>query len=185
MKIKYNIYLLLILVLGLSQMGFTQESFPKGIIEPNSYPSLLQLCKELRILERTNLPNDMPDYRSKTIQKIQKTLGQYKARHAVMDTTGWSIEQRVDYVLLHAEMNALDYNCRILKPWVRDPAFYAIVWSEQSDTPDHEGPTSFAAIELWNYAFPLSTEAEAKLTAQLNVIPLLYEQANPQLWKRS
>jgi hypothetical protein len=68
----------------------------------------------------------------------------------------------VDYVLLHAEMNALDFNCRILKPWVRDPAFYAILFNEQSDTPDHEGPTSFAAIELWKYVFPLSTEDEKK-----------------------
>lgn len=147
----------------------------------NSYSSLLQLCKELRLLERTSLPNGVPNYRKETILKIQQTLLQYKTRHAKMDTTGWSTEQRVDYVLLMAEMNALDYNCRILQPWVRDPAFYALVWNEQSDTPDHEGPTSFAAVELWKYSFPLSTDDEKKLTAQLKVIPLLYEQAKINL----
>ncbi len=145
--------------------------------QTNNYPSLLQLCHELRLLERTSLPDGVPDYRPQTIKKIQQTLRKYRARHAAIDTTGWTREQRVDYVLLLAEMNALDYNCRILKPWVRDPAFYAIVFNEQSDTPEHEGPTSFAAIELWQYAFPLSEADARKLTAQLKIIPALYEQA--------
>jgi len=75
----------------------------------------------------------------------------------------------------------LDYNCRILKPWLRDPAFYAILFGEQSDTPDHEGPTSFAAVELWNYQFPLSADGVKKLAAQLKIIPALYEQAKVNL----
>ncbi len=147
----------------------------------NNYQTLVQLYNELRILERTTLPNGVPDYRSATIIKTQQTLLQYKNRLQKIDTTGWTAEQKVDYVLLHAEMNALDYNCRILKPWVRDPAFYAIVFDEQSDTPDHEGPTSFAAIELWNYAFPLSAGDQKKIVAQLKVIPPLYEQAKINL----
>ncbi len=147
----------------------------------NSFQALLQLCKDLRLLERTNLPNDVPDYRSATIIKTQQTLLQYKNRLQKIDTAGWRLEQKVDYVLLRAEMNALDYNCRILKPWVRDPAFYAIIFGEQSDTPDHEGPTSFAAVELWKYQFPLSADGIKKLTAQLKIIPLLYEQAKINL----
>ena len=147
----------------------------------NSYQSLLQLSKELRLLERTSLPNGVPDYRIATITKTRQTLLQFKNRLQKIDTTGWAVEQKVDFVLVHAEMYALDYNCRILKPWVRDPAFYAIVFNEQSDTPDHEGPTSFAAIELWNYHFPLSAEEVKKLIAQLKIIPPLYEQAKLNL----
>ena len=147
----------------------------------NSYRTLLQLCKDLRIFERTNLTNGVPDYRSQTIIQTQQTLLQYKGRLQKIDTTGWPINQQVDYILLRAEMNALDYNCRILKPWVRDPAFYAIIFNEQSDTPDHEGPTSFAAIELWNYAFPLSIDDAKKLTGQLKIIPPLYEEAKINL----
>ncbi len=147
----------------------------------NTYSSLRQLCKELRLLERSSLPNAVPDYRKQTIAKNQQTLLQYKVRHEKMDTTGWPLEQKADYVLLRAEMNALEYNCRILQPWVRDPAFYAILWNEESDTPDHEGPCSFAVVELWKYVFPLSTDEENKLTAQLKVIPPLYEQATVNL----
>ena len=136
---------------------------------------------DLRKLERTRLPNGVPDYRNQTIVKTLQLLQQYKIRLSMTDTIGWPLEQKVDYVLLKAEMNALNFNCRILKPWVRDPAFYAIVFGEQSDTPDHEGPTSFAAIELWKYPFPLSNEDEKKLTTELTIIPPLYEQAKINL----
>ncbi len=145
------------------------------------YTSLLKLFTELRQLERTHLPNGVPDYRIETIIKTQQTLQRYSKLHSAMDTAGWNLEQKVDYVLLRAEMNALDYNCRILKPWVRDPAFYAIIFAQQSDTPDHEGPTSFAAVELWKYTFPLSDDDENKLSAELSVIPALYEQAKINL----
>ncbi len=146
-----------------------------------SYNALIQLGKDLKMMEQTKLPNGVPDYRTQTIVKSQQTLQQYRNRLSKIDTAGWPLVQKVDFVLLRAEMNAFDYNCRILKPWVRDPAFYAIIFNEQSDTPDHEGPTSNAAIELWNYAFPLSADDVDKLTAQLKIIPPLYKQARINL----
>jgi len=149
--------------------------------QSSKYPSLINLCKELRLLERKSLPNGVPDYRAETIKKTRVTLAQYKSRLLKIDTTSWPIEQKVDYALLKAEMNALEYNCRILQPWARDPAFYAIIFGEQSDTPEHEGPTSFAAIELWQYKFPLTADAEKKLIGQLTIIPPLYEQAKANL----
>lgn len=166
--------LILLLFISNTQLNAQQT-------KTDSYQTLLQLCKELRLLERTSLPNGVPDYRSQTIIKTQQTLQQYKGRLQKIDTTDWPINQQIDYVLLRAEMNALDFNCRILKPWVRDPAFYAIVFNEQSDTPDHEGPTSNPAIDLWKYSFPLSTGDEKKQTAQLKIIPPLYQQAKINL----
>lgn len=166
--------LILLLFISNTQLNAQQT-------KTDSYQTLLQLCKELRLLERTSLPNGVPDYRSQTIIKTQQTLQQYKGRLQKIDTTDWPINQQIDYVLLRAEMNALDFNCRILKPWVRDPTFYAIVFNEQSDTPDHEGPTSNPAIDLWKYSFPLSTGDEKKQTAQLKIIPPLYQQAKINL----
>jgi hypothetical protein len=152
------------------------QSLPK-----NTYEELIHLAKEVRMLERTALPSGVPDYRPESITKIQSTLTAYQTRHTKIDTVGWAIPQKVDYVLLWAEMNALDFNCRVLKPWQRDPTFYAIIFTDQSDTPDHEGPTSFAAIELWKYIFPLNKEDTKKLIAQLKIIPPLFEQAQANL----
>jgi hypothetical protein len=78
-------------------------------------------------------------------------------------------------------MNGLDFNHRVLRPWARDPAFYLSLWSEQSDTPAHEGPTHHALIELWTYTFPLAAADEAKLAAELRTIPPLLRQARQNL----
>ena len=67
-----------------------------------------------------------------------------------------------------AELNGFDFNCRVLKPWARDPAFYQSVWTYQSDTPAHEGPTHHALVELWTYDFPLSA-AEERASAQAEI----------------
>jgi hypothetical protein len=78
-------------------------------------------------------------------------------------------------------MNGMDFNIRVLKSWARDPAFYTSIWTAQSDTPAHEGPTHHALVELWTYAFPLSPEAETKLSAELKTIPPLLKQARVNL----
>ena len=38
-------------------------------------------------------------------------------------------------MLVWAEMNGLEFDHRVLKPWERMPAFYATFWAEQSDVP--------------------------------------------------
>jgi hypothetical protein len=147
----------------------------------SSYETLLNLFKDLRQLEKKSLPDGVPDYRGQTIAAVQQTLKQYQARHSKIDTSGWPLEQKVDYVLLLSEINGLDFNCRVLKPWARDPSFYAILFAEQSDVPAHEGPTSIAAIDLWKYNYPLSENDAKSLTTQLKVIPSLYKQATGNL----
>lgn len=58
------------------------------------------------------------------------------------------------------QMNGFAFNLRVLEPWARDPAFYATVWTGQSDTPAHEGPCAHGLVELWTYSFPLSRNGE-------------------------
>jgi hypothetical protein len=113
--------------------------------------------------------------------KKHRGLETYQARLAAIDPSAWPVEQQVDYHLVRAEMNGLDFNLRVLQPWARDPAFYASVWTYQSDTPAHEGPTHHALVELWTYSFPLSAADEAKLAAELRTIPPLLAQARENL----
>jgi hypothetical protein len=105
----------------------------------------------------------------------------FQARLAAIDPAHWPIEQQVDYQLLRAEMNGFDFNVRVLAPWARDPAFYASVWTAQSDTPAHEGPTHHGLTELWTYTFPLTPAAQTKLAGELRTIPPLLAQARLNL----
>jgi hypothetical protein len=78
-------------------------------------------------------------------------------------------------------MSGYDFNLRVLQPWARDPAFYATVRTEQSDTPAHEGPNAHRLVELWTYSFPLTPKDEARLAADLRTIPPFLKQARQNL----
>lgn len=146
-----------------------------------SHEVLMSLFREFRALAHPALPDGVPDYTAATMAATHRKLQALQQRLTSIDPSPWSLEHQVDYELLRAEMNGLDFSIRVLQPWVRDPAYYAIVWPDQSDTPAHEGPTSHAAIELWMYTFPLSKTDEAKLVKQLKVITPLLQQARINL----
>ncbi len=146
-----------------------------------SYEDLTSLFTEFRAIERPSLPDGVPDYTACTMLAVHMKLKLLQKRLDAINPDKWEISQRVDYELLRAEMNGLDFWIRVLQPWARDPAFYVLIWNEQSDTPEHEGATNHAAIEIWNYSFPLSLTDARKLAAQLNIIPPLLEQARLNL----
>jgi hypothetical protein len=147
----------------------------------SSYAALLELFEDWRSFEQPPLFNDAPDYRIATTTQRHGELESYQARLMAFDIEAWSIAQQVDWHLVRAEMNGMDFNIRVLRSWARDPAFYTSLWTAQSDTPAHEGPTHHALIDLWTYRFPLDEASEARLTAELETIPPLLSQARENL----
>mgnify|MGYP001813999318 CR=1 FL=1 len=156
-------------------------AIPLPAVAADSHDDLVRLFEAWRAFETPPLVNGAPDYTEKTSVTRAAELPEWQARLAAIDTKGWSIEDQVDWHLVRAEMNGMEFYHRVLRPWARDPAFYAQVWTYQSDTPAHEGPTNHALVELWTYAFPLDTDAEARLVAELGAIPPLLAQARQNL----
>jgi len=147
----------------------------------NTYEDLLVLFENWRKFETPPLLEGAPDYTAATTARRHQELKTYQDRLMSFDIENWPVAQQVDWHLVRAEMNGMDFNIRVLKPWVRDPAFYTTVWTEQSDTPAHEGPTHHGLVELWTYEFPLNQQAETKLSAELKSIPPLLKQARVNL----
>ena len=147
----------------------------------SSYEDLLTLFENWREFEKPPLLEGAPDYTAATTARRHQELISYQARLKSFEIETWPVGQQVDWHLVRAEMNGMDFNIRVLKPWVRDPAYYTSVWTAQSDTPAHEGPMHHAPVELWTYEFPLNQQAETKLTAELNSIPPLLQQARLNL----
>jgi hypothetical protein len=146
-----------------------------------SYQALTRLFEQWRAFERPPLREGAPDYTAATLSRKHAELRTWQKRLNAIDTTGWSTEQQIDWHLVRAEMNGLDFYIRVLKPWARDPAYYATVWPDQSDTPDHEGPTNHAAIELWKYSYPISPNDQERLAGELRTISPLLRQARLNL----
>ena len=148
---------------------------------PGTYETLVSLFNEFLAFDPPKLLDGAPDYSAASLGRRRVALNQFQARLAAIDTRGWPVSRQVDYALVKAELNALDFDLRVLRPWARDPAFYQSIWTEQSDTPAHEGPTHHAIIDLWTYSFPLSAASQAKLSKELMSIPPLLRQARTNL----
>ena len=147
--------------------------------QPN--PSLVSLFEEWRSFEKPPLFENAPDYRKGTFEARQPLFENLKAKLLAMDTNKWSLEDRIDWEIIQAEMNGYDFNYRVLKPWERDPAFYRVIWMDRSDVPGHEGPTPHNVIEIWQYDWPLSDSDSKLLLDQLQSIPSFYQQARANL----
>ncbi len=160
---------------------FTYGITPEIADEADSYETLVELFREWRQFETPPLVNGAPDYSAETFEKRWPAFKELQEKLNGIDTTGWTTPDKVDYHILVAEMNGYDFNHRILKPWVRDPAFYKSLWMSRSDVPAHEGPTHHMTTEIWTYEFPLNKASKAKLLNELQVIPSLNTQARSNL----
>jgi hypothetical protein len=103
--------------------------------ETSGFDALVKLFNEWRAFERPVLKNNVPDYTASAMAAKAAALPTWQKRLAAIDTTGWTIAQQNDFKLVKAEMNGLDFNLRILRPWSRDPAFYVSIWPNRTDVP--------------------------------------------------
>ena len=149
--------------------------------ENREYQELIKLFQDWRQFEQPPLRNGAPDYTVERFAQRYEQFKTYRSRLEAIDPTEWPTPDQVDWHLVRAEMNGFDFNHRVLKPWVRDPAFYETIFTYRSDVPAHEGPTHHGFIDLWTYEFPLSRDEEKRLVAQLKVIPPLMKQARRNL----
>lgn len=153
----------------------------KAASKPDGYPALITLFQQWREFEHPVMKNNVPDYSASAMAAKAVAHRLWRKRLDAIDPKSWPIEQQNDYKLVKAQMNGLDFNLRVLRPWARDPAFYVNVWSSRSDVPSREGPVSYPEIQLYNYRFPLDADAQKDLTAKIGMIPALLEEAKENL----
>jgi hypothetical protein len=148
---------------------------------PRRYDELVTLFTAWRAFQRPKFVNGVPDYSPPAMATQHRELATYRKRLAAIDTTGWPTPAQVDYHIVRAEMNGLDFDHRVLRPWTNNPAFYVTVFDAQSDQPAREGPHAGGAVELWSYTFPLSQGDAAQVSTGLRAIPALLRQARSNL----
>jgi len=164
---------------------------PAGHAQSRTYDQLVALFKEWRAFEEPPRVNGVPDYSPATNQRRLSELTRLQQRLQAIDTSTWPIAERVDHHIVRAEMNGMEYHLRVLQPFARDPAYYASVVTEESDTPSKEGPVIHGAIKLYDYPIwprtrldtvsPLSPAQAADLAARLRSIPPLLQSARVNL----
>lgn len=167
--------LLILIAAGAPQGGWQAER------KAARYEDLVKLFEDWRAFQKPPVANGIFDYSAPAMAKQHRELAAYQQRLAALDTSGWPVSQRVDYHLIMAEMNGLDFDHRVRKPWANNPAFYAMIFPDQSDVPAREGPVIYGAIDLWTFTFPLTAPQAAELAAKIRAIAPALAQARKNL----
>jgi hypothetical protein len=147
----------------------------------SDYEDLVVLLSEWRDFERPTFVDGVPDYSPDAMAEQQAELRSWKDRLWSFDVDSWPVAHQIDWHIVRAEMNGLDFDHRIRRPWARDPAFYVMMYPSESDVPAHEGPVMHGWIDTWTYDHPLSDDDAAELAARFAAIPAVLEQARGNL----
>jgi hypothetical protein len=157
--------------------GGSEPASPAG----GTYADLVALFKDWRAFQAPVLVNGVPDYRAAAMAAQHRELAAYRGRLDAINPSAWPIAQQVDYHIVRAEMNGLDFDHRVLRPWANDPAFYVTVFGSESDQPAREGHFARGSVELWKYAWPLDPASVTEIRAGLAAVPPLLDQARVNL----
>jgi len=137
-----------------------------------THDDLIAMFRELREIEKPVLTADgIPDYTPAGVKAQKRKLDAFKKRLAAIDTSAWSIPDKADYLLVRAEANGLEFDHRVLKPWSRDPGYYAVFGQFQ--------PVRYGTLELRR--LPIPPDRIAEFRAQLQAVPKVLEQGRKNL----
>ncbi|WP_299535454.1 DUF885 family protein [Ulvibacterium sp.] len=138
-----------------------------------AYNDLVTLLMEFRQFRNVPINGGVPDYSLGAMKKQREGLEEFQKRLDAFDTRAWSVSQRVDYQLVRAEMNGLEFQHRVVRPWARDPSFYLI--TQGGSGPIREGGFG------WELDFPVELDQLDDFSAKLKGVPQILEQAKQNL----
>jgi hypothetical protein len=180
-SIRRAVVLLVLAAATFAAPGCSWKSPSSEIVYTTSYDDLVRLFDDWRAFVQPRVTQGVADYTPAAMDAQRLALATYQARLARIDPRRWPIPQRVDSLLVRAEMNGLEFNHRVLRPWSRNPCFYAVLHTGPTDVPAREGQSLPTAIDLWTYQFPLAGDRLAEFRARLGAVPAILEQARRNL----
>lgn len=147
----------------------------------DKYQDLVSLFEEWREFQKPEMSNGVPDYTKEAMNKQKQELKEYQDRLAAIDCSSWPVSKQVDYHIVRAEMNGLEFDHQVSRPWSRNPCFYVVLHPSPTDVPAREGTERYGVLRLWEYEFPLSGEKLEKFQTNIQAIPKMLEQARENL----
>ncbi|WP_027078841.1 DUF885 family protein [Maribacter antarcticus] len=170
MKILINILSVLLLICSLAQAKEIENR--SYYSTPSDYAQLVVLLAEFREFQKMKLEAGVPDYSPASVKDKSLGITSFQQRLKTIDTTYWSVTEMVDYHLVRAEMNGMEFQYRVVRPWSRDPSFYL-------QTQQGSGPTRYGYLKVSD--FPVAKSDLVDFKIKLKAIPKIFEQAKQNL----
>jgi len=171
---RRNFVCILVYVLILA-LANSSPSNAKNIASiENQYSDLVRLFEEFRVLTHPKEVDGIPDFTPVAMKRQENALKELQERLSAMDIEQWPVSKQVDYHIVRAEMNGLEFHHRVLKPWTHNPGFYG---TELIPGFPYRGD----GIDVFMLEFPLNDAEVLALQKQLQAVPKLLEQARQNL----
>ncbi len=147
----------------------------KPITSSTNYNDLVNLLNEFRTFRKPKMVNGAPDYKPNAIATQWDELKNFQKRLAAIDNSSWTTSKQIDYHLVRAEMNGMEFQYRVVRPWARDPSFY--LQSQRGSGSTRAGGLSFRTLRN----MPISDEDLNDIKIKLAAVPQIFEQAKQNL----
>lgn len=154
----------LALPLALLVAGSAALARPSAAQTDAQRDSLVQIAEALRALRQPPAADGVPDYAPAALARWRSGLDALRTRHAALNAGGWSVADRIDHILVRTQLDAFDFEMRVLRPWARDPGHWVDLMARVPYT-----------------AFPLTAEGRTRLERQLRAVPRTITEARRQL----
>jgi len=129
-----------------------------------NYSALVEIHKDFREFRRPKAVEGMIDYSKAAMEARREILEDMKGRLEAIDPGKWDVSQKVDYLLVRAELNGLDFEMRIMCPWEKDPGLYV---------------RSVSRLPFTN--LPFKEESNTQFKMRLKAVPMILSQAKKNL----
>jgi len=176
MRKKYLIFIFSFYLICTFTFCYSENKY-SAAAKSTSYQDLIKLFNEFRNFVKPKMVKGVPDYSSQAMSEQYEGLKKFQKRLADFDISRWPPSQQVDYYLVWAEMNGLEFYHRVQRPWWRDPCFYL-----QSQA--GAGPVFSSELEIPRN-FPLTEDEIKDLKDKLEAVPNIYKSAKENLTEAS
>jgi hypothetical protein len=108
-------------LLSLALVGFSPQVAAQTV---GSHTDLLNLFEEFNEFRDQRVSRDASVDIAAAMDKKYHELKRFQSRLAAIDSSNWPISEQIDYQLTRAQMNGMEFELRVVKPWRRNPGYY-------------------------------------------------------------
>ncbi len=157
--------------------------------EGSTYADLEALFESSRKLNEPPLVDGIPDYSEAAMARQYEELRGFQRQLEELDIAAWPITQQIDYHLVRAELNGIEFMHRVLKPWTKDPYLYwgsststSMPYYGFSDRPAvPEGPGWGESGYAGEPDYPLSEQEQEAYRTRLSALPKILAQGKANI----
>lgn len=139
---------------------------------------LVEIFEQARALTDPPRVSGIPDYSADVVAQQKESLQELRRRFDVLQPEAWPARDQVDYLLVRAELDMLDYGLYVYRASSRSPNFYL---SSISSFGMSSGATLSRLGRLVQQPPPFDEVRAEQILAQMRSIPAILEQAKKNL----